>query len=78
MRVRVRVWGGRGGAIYRVLCATDVLCPQCCLCLCATCTEGLDPWCSGLPLQEVSNVSETSHRRCSLMERDELVERRLQ
>ena len=32
----------------------------------AACTERLDPWCSGLPLQEVSDVSETSHQgaRC--------------
>ena len=48
-----------------------------CLYLCAACTEQLDPWCSGLPLQQVSDVSETTHRRCSLMERDDLVEPKL-
>ena len=53
-----------------------------CLCgglapLCGVCAERLDPWCSGLPLQEVSDVSETSHRRCPLMERDDSVEPRL-
>ena len=38
----------------------------------------LDPWCSSPPLQEVGDVSETSHRRCSLMERDDLGEPKLQ
>ena len=36
--------------------------------------ERLDPWCSGPSLQDVGNVSETSHRRRSLMERDDLGE----
>ena len=34
--------------------------------------ERLDPWCSSPPLQEVGDVSQTSHRRCSLMERDDV------
>ena len=33
-----------------------------CLYLCTACAERLDPWCSGLPLQEVSDDSETSHQ----------------
>ena len=38
--------------------------------------ELLDPWCSSLPLQEVGNVSETSHRSPKVLadgERDDLV-----
>ena len=50
------------GATYWLWCATGVLCPQCCLYFCAACTEQLDPWCSRLPLQEVSDVSDTSHQ----------------
>ena len=35
-----------------------------------------DPWCSGLPLNDVGDVSETSHQRCSPLERDDLSEPR--
>ena len=47
------------------------------VCVCARVRERLGTWCSGLLLQEVSDVSEMSHRKCSLMERDDLIERRL-
>ena len=62
-----------------------------CVCVCArarpvvlapwvpacVCTERLDLWCSGPPLEEVSDVLETSHRRCSLMQSDDLAEPKL-
>ena len=44
------------------------------VCVCA-CTSVSD-WTLGA-VPEVSNVSERSHRRCSLMKRDDLVEPRL-
>ena len=41
---------------YRCAMSTVLLVPLCYV------TERLDPWCSGLPLQEVSDVSEMSHQ----------------
>ena len=55
-------WCALGGGEYWLQCVTGVPCPQRCLYLCVACTGQLDPWCSSLPLQEVSDVSETSHQ----------------
>ena len=53
----VRVWG----VAYPKRCVSvDILCVR------------LDPWCSSPPLQVSGDVSQTSHRRWSLMERDDL------
>ena len=67
-----RVWGGgQGGYHTASVCfvGDDVL---------GIVYARLDPWCSGPSLEEVGDVSETSHQRCSLMERDDLGEPKLQ